>query len=260
MPAWNATDILPSEAVPEGNDNRPHNYGMSPWRNMFSLRQQLAHGYSVQALRELVDEDSDEGVLSEARRAAWCYIALGLDKIIHYNNLLGRWHPGREVVASIFDSHDFGMKWSYAEMAITIEGLGLDWALRDLRSCISKLSEMSGHTAEQSTVTRFKNIDDSTQSVAVPSVVTRESADFLLSLDDKSRRHHFRIRPYYDTVSYAELIRFFYVGSSARRVRVSEALADQLTTRVMRLSQVQSDFVTAAKALVQLRNKPMTTM
>ena len=232
MPEWDATDILPSEAVPEGNDNRPHNYGMSPWRNMFSLRQQLAHGYSVQALRELVDEDSDEGVLSEARRAAWCYIALGLDKIIHYNNLLGRWHPGREVVASIFDSHDFGMKWSYAEMAITIEGLGLDWALRDLRSCISKLSEMSGHTAEQSTVTRFKNIDDSTQSVAVPSVVTRESADFLLSLDDKSADAIIFDPPYYDNVSYAELSDFFYVWLKRTAGYVyPEAFSDHLTDK-----------------------------
>ena len=78
----------------------------------------------------------------------------------------------RELIklAHTFSTHDFGMKWSYAEMAVTIEGLGLDWALRDLRDCISKLSEMSGHRAGQSTSTRFKNIDDSTQSAAVPSI------------------------------------------------------------------------------------------
>ena len=44
-PQWDAADILPNESVPPGNDMRPINYGMSPWRNMFSPRQQLAHGY-----------------------------------------------------------------------------------------------------------------------------------------------------------------------------------------------------------------------
>ena len=112
QPQWDAADILPSEAVPEGNDNRPHNYGMSPWRNMFSPRQQLAHGYCVQAFRELVDEDRTSGVLDNTQNAAWCYVALALDKLISTNSLLCRWHANREVVAGTFDSHDFGMKWS----------------------------------------------------------------------------------------------------------------------------------------------------
>ena len=100
---------------------------------MFSPRQQLAHGYCVQTFRELVDEDRNAGVLDDVRRSAWCYVALGLDKLINRNSVLTRWDGGSNKVASTFDSHDFGMKWSYAEMAITIEGLGLDWALRDLR-------------------------------------------------------------------------------------------------------------------------------
>ena len=105
-----------------------------PWRDMFSLRQQLAHGYCVQAFHELVDEDRNAGILDDARRATWCYVALGLDKMIVRNNLSSRWDAGKSLVASTFDSHDFGMKWSYAEMAIVaIEGYGLDWALRDLR-------------------------------------------------------------------------------------------------------------------------------
>ena len=231
-PEWDAADILPSEAVPIGNDNRPHNYGMSPWRNMFSPRQQLAHGYCVQAFREFVDEDSDVGVLSEARKAAWGYVALGIDKMLNRNALRSIWDPGTNKVAHTFSTHDFGMKWSYAEMAVTIEGLGLDWALRDLRDCISKLSEMSGHRAGQSTSTRFKNIDDSTQSAAVPSIVTRESADFLLSLDDKSADAIIFDPPYYDNVSYAELSDFFYVWLKRTAGYVyPEAFTDHLTDK-----------------------------
>ena len=210
-PQWDAEDILPNEAVPQGNDNRPHHYGMSPWRKMFSPRQQLAHGYCVQAFRELVDADRNAGVLDDVRRSAWCYVALGLDKLINRNSVLTRWDGGSNKVASTFDSHDFGMKWSYAEMAITIKGLGLDWALRDLRDCISELAEMSGHSPDSKVVAQLQNIQQQPKTVAKPSIVTSESADFLLSVDDQSADAIVFDPPYYDNVSYAELSDFFYV-------------------------------------------------
>ena len=105
----------------------------------FSPRQQLAHGLCVQAFRELVDEDQTSGDLDDTRKAAWGYVALAIDKLLNTNSLLCRWHTNREVVAGTFDSHDFGMKWSYTEMAVTIEGLGLDWALDDLQDCIKEI-------------------------------------------------------------------------------------------------------------------------
>ena len=207
---WGAADILPSEAVPIGNDNRPHNYAMSPWRNMFSPRQQLAHGYCVQAFRELVDEDAATGKLTEERKAAWCFVALGLDKVIHYNNLLARWHPGREVVASIFDSHDFGMKWSYSEMAIGIEGLGLEWGLKSAGKCIGDLVELSGHTTSQEHGLHLEASEETQHSTPTEEITT-DSADFLLSLDDGSVDAIVFDPPYYDNVGYAELSDFFYV-------------------------------------------------
>ena len=84
-PQWDAADVLPNEAVPEGNKTRePHRYGMPSWADMFSPRQQLAHGYCVQAFRELVDEDQANGDLDNGRKAAWCYVALALDKLIKH--------------------------------------------------------------------------------------------------------------------------------------------------------------------------------
>ena len=207
QPKWDAENILPSEAVPFGNDNRPITYGMTPWRNMFSPRQQLAHGHCVQAFRELVDEDRVNGELDEVRQIAWCYLALGLDKLLHYNNLLSRWHPGREVVASIFDSHDFGMKYSYTEMAVTIDGLGLDWALNDMRSCIQELTEMCGQSAD---VDRKPESNNDYRAVPTESI-TSDSAELLLSLDDRSVDAIVFDPPYYDNVAYAELSDFFYV-------------------------------------------------
>ena len=208
---WEANDILPSELVPEGNKTKePHRYGMPYWKDMFSPRQQLAHGYCVQAFRELVDEDRQAGLLNELRKAAYSYLALGIDKIINRNCLRSFWDPGTNKVAHSFATHDFGMKWSYAEMAITIEGLGLDWALKDLQGCLSELVTMSGHVAPSNARPR---IDDGqgTNTVAIPSVVTCESADMLLSVPDKSVDAIVFDPPYYDNVNYAELSDFFYV-------------------------------------------------
>ena len=75
---------------------------------MFNPRQQLAHGYCVQAFQELVDEDKVAGKLTDVRKAAWCYAALALNKCIHRNCLLSRWVTQTELVGSAFDTHDFG--------------------------------------------------------------------------------------------------------------------------------------------------------
>ena len=58
---------------------------------MFNPRQQLAHGYCVQAFRQCVDADQDAGKLDDRRKAAWGYVALAFDKMINRNSLLTRW-------------------------------------------------------------------------------------------------------------------------------------------------------------------------
>ena len=207
---WDAAGILPDEPVPYGNDNRPHHYGMSPWRNMFSPRQQLAMGYCVQAFRELVDEDVAAGQLDDARKAAWCYLALALDKIAHYSCLLSIWHQSNQVVASVFNSHDFGMKWSYTEMAVSIRGMGLEWGIRSVYECIADLVEMSGYSKTESDAQLLAS-DEGALCAEATNTVATESADFLLSLDDRSADAIVFDPPYYDNVSYAELSDFFYV-------------------------------------------------
>ena len=143
-PQWAATGILPDEEIPYGNKTKePLNYGMGKWVEMFSRRQQLAYGHCVETFHECVEEDRAAEVLDERREAAWAYVAFGVDKLISTNSLLCRWHPNRQVVAGTFDSHDFGFKWSYAEMAITCQGLGLEWSLNDVGDCLSELLEMT---------------------------------------------------------------------------------------------------------------------
>ena len=139
-PEWEAFDIVPSERFPEdGNDDRPIQYGMPLWRDLFSPRQLLCHGVSVEVFREMLDADRAAGRLDDLRKAAYGYLALTLDTLLNYNNRAGRWDNTTGRVRSIFDRHDFAFVWSYAEMAPLVAGVGYDWAIDKTAKCIREL-------------------------------------------------------------------------------------------------------------------------
>ncbi len=234
-PRWDADNILPNELVPGVGDKvvTLHHYGMSPWRNMFDLRQQLVHGYCVQAFRDLVDADRDSGELTDLRRAAWCYVALAFDKMINRNSLICMWDPGTNKVAQTFATHDFGMKWSYAEMAIAYPpGMGLEWALGDMAECITELVKMAGY-AEIEKGDNARMIAAAPESIALPTDVIIGDAR-MLDLDDDSVDAIVFDPPYHNNVNYAELSDFFYVWlkRTAGYVLGDGLFAEHLTDKV----------------------------
>ena len=230
---WGRENILPTEEVPHGDDHRPHQYGMPRWRDMFSPRQLLAHGYCVQAFHDLVDEDRDAGKLDENRKAAWCYIALAMDKLINTNSLLCRWHPNRQVIAGTFDSHDFGMKWSYAEMPIADQGWGLEWAINDLADCVKQLVRMAGHQKEEPSNSKLMNLGQAQTFIAPPSQVTIGPAQDT-DLPSASMDAIIFDPPYHNNVNYAELSDFFYVWlkRTAGHVLGNSLMTPHLTDKV----------------------------
>ena len=140
LPEWEAFDLVPSEKIPEGNKTEePRRYGMTMWRDLFSPRQLLCHGTSVEILREMLEADREAGRLDEVRSAAFGYLALTLDTLLNYNNRAGRWDNTTGRVRSIFDRHDFAFVWSYAEMAPLVSGVGYDWATEKTAKCIDEL-------------------------------------------------------------------------------------------------------------------------
>ena len=228
---WGPDNTLPMEEVPEGNDLRPHQYGMPFWRDMFSPRQLLAHGYCVQAFRELVEEDRAAGVLDESRKAAWGYIALALDKLINANSLLCRWNPNRGVGGGTFDSHHFGMKWSYSEIAVAAEGLGLEWAIGDIGDCIDELVKMCGHGSVATKSPQLR--DDMLGPTAPPAEVVNGPAQFIFGVPDGSVDCVVFDPPYHNNINYAELSDFFYVWLKRTGGYVMpELFPDYLTDKV----------------------------
>ena len=218
LPEWEVFDIIPSERFPEvSNDDRPLQYGMPFWRDMFSSRQLLCHGTSVQIYREMLEEDRREGKLTPVRRAAYGYLAFAIDKVISYNNRMCRWHPGRAVVAYIFDRHDFAFKWSYSEMAPLIVGLGYDWAVEHTAKAIRELVELvapESDTAQHHDL--FSDNGDAPESDVTPKApphitIACKPADNLDHLNDASIDAIVMDPPWEANVMYAELSDFFYV-------------------------------------------------
>ena len=209
---WEAFDMVPSERIPSGNKTvEPQRYGMTRWRDLFSPRQLLCHGTSVEIFREMLDADRDTGRLDGVRKAAYGYLALSLDKLLNYNSRMSVWMPTREVVANTFNRHDFAFCWSHAEMAPLITGLGFDWAIRQTAKCIDELVTLVRPDARTTEADLLDGIDRESATPPPPVTITCKPGDSLDHIQDASIDAVVMDPPYYDNVMYAELSDFFYV-------------------------------------------------
>ena len=188
----------------------PSNTACRTWRDLFSPRQLLCHGTSVEIFREMLDADRAKGKLTEVRQAAYGYLALSLDKLRDYNSRMTRWHVGRQVMVNTFDRHDFSFKWSYAEMAPLIVGLGYDWAIQQTTKCIGELVALLPPEANGTAGNLFEGCDSA--EYTSPSItITCKPGDSLDHIADGSIDAVIMDPPYGANVMYAELSDFFYV-------------------------------------------------
>ena len=236
LPKWDALDIVPTERIPDGNETTvPHRYGMARWRDLFSARQLLCHGTSVEVFREMLDADRAADRLDDVRQAAYGYLALAIDKSINWNARISSWNVQLQGMRSVFDRHDFSFKWSYAEMAPLVVGLGYDWTLEQTAKCINELVALIHPGAAGGTGTLFDPADaeppgptDASPAIAI----TCKPGDSLDHLDDGSIDAVVMDPPYYDNVMYAELSDFFYVWLKRTAGRVfPELFTRQLTDK-----------------------------
>ncbi len=206
LPEWEAFDMVPSERMPDGNKTKePQRYGMPLWRDLFSPRQLLCHGTGVEVFREMLEADRKGGRLTDVRRAAYGYLAFSLDKLLNYNSRMTRWIAQRGVIAGTFDRHDFSFKWSYAEMAPLVVGVGYDWAIGQTAKCIDELVSLI-HPDAGGNGGLF-----ATEYNPPPVTISCKPGDSLDHIGDASIDAVVMDPPYYDNVMYAELSDFFYV-------------------------------------------------
>ena len=211
LPEWEAFDIVPNEAIPNGHKtDEPQRYGMEFWRDLFSSRQLLCHGTGAEIFREMLEADEASGKLDDRMKAAYGYLALTLDTLLNYNNRSGRWDSTTGRVRSIFDRHDFAFIWSYGEMAPLATGIGYDWAIGKTAKCIEELVYL---VRPESTETQHGLLERANAPTdPLPSVaITCKSGDNLDHIEDGGIDIVVIDPPYYDNVMYAELSDFFYV-------------------------------------------------
>ncbi len=209
---WDANDVVPSEPISDGHKTKElHRYGMSRWRDMFSPRQLLCHGTSVEIYREMLEADRRDGALTPVRKAAYGYLAIAIDKLIDYGSRLCVWEPVRGI-RHTFTQHAFPFRWSYVEMSPLVTGVGYDWVIRQVAKCIGELTDLLPSADDIGAQGFFTDSsDDSEASPSTPVTITCKSADDLDHLDDDTVDAVVMDPPYYDNVMYAELSDFFYV-------------------------------------------------
>ena len=225
LPEWEAFDLVPSENYDHMYSDRSRIYGVNKWTDLFSPRQLLCHGTSAEVFREMLDADRAAGRLDDARKAAYGYLALSLDKLLDRNSRQCTWDPTTNRIGHTFQRHDFAFKWSYAEMAPLVTGLGYDWAIGQTAKCIAELVALvrpdaptagNGDLFNGATdASRAGHIDpageEETSRAPPPITITCKPGDSLDHLGDASIDVVVMDPPYYDNVMYAELSDFFYV-------------------------------------------------
>ena len=204
LQGWEVYDVLPTEAYNNMYADRSKIYGVNYWRDLFSPRQLLCHGTSVEVFRELLDQDKESGNLTDIRRAAYGYLTIAIDATINYNSRLSRWDSSSDRgVRNNFERHDYAFKWSYAEMVPLVAGGGYKWAIDKTMDSLKGLIALAGSTNPA--------IDQRAVATKREPTTTCKSGDNLDHIPSGTVDAVVMDPPYYDNVMYAELSDFFYV-------------------------------------------------
>ncbi|WP_419862999.1 DUF1156 domain-containing protein [Candidatus Poriferisodalis sp.] len=223
-PQWERDDVLPSEVIPSGNKtNEPHNYGMPCWRDMFTPRQLLVHGTFVEEYRQLVTELRETMGNCDRADAVAALIGMMPGKALNWNARMASWDVSRQKIRSVFDSHNFAFKNTFAEFE---GGSELPtWTLRQLLDAYSGIAKLLAPDTDAQML-------DTTELPPAAVTVTGENAGNLTSLADGSQTLVCIDPPYYDNVMYAELADYFYVWHKRTLGRLwPDLFADQLTNK-----------------------------
>ncbi len=198
-PLWEAQDVIPMEAFPQGNDMRPILYGMPTWADFFSPRQLLALGTFVETLHEIYSEmQADLG--GERAAVVKTYLGVAFNKAPNYNSRSSIWHPSRTSMANTFNRHDYSFNWSHGEFDAA--GNLLPWCVDQIVDAYKGLADLL-KPAESSLNQKAFEFGPLTQ--------LHGNAARLSALPDASVDVIVTDPPYYDNVMYAELADFFYV-------------------------------------------------
>ena len=138
---WEEMDLIPTERIPELNDDRPRIYGCERWCDMFTPRQLLGLLTAMETLHNMIPEIMKEHG-KERGTAIVHYLQYMIDKLIDYNSRQTRWEYTRSVIKGTFGRHDFSLKWTYGEMIFTGASSGLAWGRDQILDAYTGICEL----------------------------------------------------------------------------------------------------------------------
>jgi putative DNA methylase len=187
---------LPEEPIPQGASRSGggssftvYIYGMTKWGNLFTDRQLLALGTFIKHTRSVRDRMLAQGYSSEWIEAVSAYLALSIDRLADRGSTLCTWTVGWDKIRNTFTRFALSMTWDFAEGVASADSSGgypgaIEWVALFLEHAMHASKEAPQPTALQSS-----------------------ALNPVYSLYDAIITDP----PYYDAISYSDLMDFFYV-------------------------------------------------
>lgn len=163
-------------------------YGLTKFKDLFTLRQLLALMTFVKWVRLAHEEMMKAGYQEELGRAIATYLDIMCDRIADYNSSITHWHNTREVIGNTFARQALSMVWDFAE--------------------INPLGNASGNA--EGALNWILQVINQESNSRLPGNLQRGSA-MALSIESKSLDAVITDPPYFDSITYADLSDFFYV-------------------------------------------------
>ncbi|HNZ11401.1 MAG TPA: DUF1156 domain-containing protein [Smithellaceae bacterium] len=167
-------------------------YGIDSFSKMYTLRQQLALGAFLKAMKACQSILKFSSADTYWREAVKAYLSIGLNRLSDYCNALCSWHVTGEKMRNTFGRFALPMVWDYCELnPMTDLSGGYSGAMEWIKLVIGHFMEAEG-----------KSPDSSVLNMSVTELPPLKAGACDLIITDP---------PYYEAISYADMSDFFYV-------------------------------------------------
>ena len=190
-PFGRPVEETPGVAGSKRNSSSLRLYGFRTWSDLFSNRQLMAIGTFVNNTRAAIAKIKEDGAPCEFAEAVGAYLATVIGKLTDYNASLCTWHISRETLSHVFVRYAFPMNWDFAEVNPLSSSSGnysgcVDWVCRVIEHALAAAADCPG----------VKVLRGS----AATTILEKPEIDVIVTDP-----------PYYDAISYSDIMDFFYV-------------------------------------------------
>jgi putative DNA methylase len=187
---------LPEEAIPQGASRSSGGssftvflYGLTKWRDLFTARQLFALGTFVKYTRTAHAIMQENGYPADWIEAVIAYLALAVDRLADRGSTICSWTVGWDKIRNTFTRYALSMTWDFAESVAFADSTG------GYQGAVEWVAMYIGHA-----ILACKN--SPTPEVIQSSAINPPKQLFDVIVTDP---------PYYDAISYADLMDFFYI-------------------------------------------------